>query len=50
MKVPLLTVGKDPHCALGLAPALANSGFDLELVGDSEMERFGGIRHPNIDF
>ncbi len=50
MKIALLTAGKDPHYALGFAPALANSGIQLEVVGDSEMERFPGIRHPNIRF
>ena len=50
MKVALLTAGKDPHYALGLAPALAKAGIELEVVGNSEMEKFPGIRHPNIQF
>jgi len=50
MKVALLTAGKDPHYALGLAPALAQAGAQLEVVGNSEMEKFPGIRHSNIQF
>jgi len=50
LKVALLTAGKDPHYALGLAPALADQGIEVEVVGDSEMASFPGIRHPNIRF
>src|SRR5262245_36602510 len=50
MKVALLTAGQDPHYALGLAPALAYTGIQLEMIGNSEMEAFEGLRHPNIRF
>jgi D-inositol-3-phosphate glycosyltransferase len=50
MKVALLTAGKDPHYALGLAPALAEAGVELEVVGNSHMEPFPGLQHPNIRF
>ena len=50
LKVALLTAGKDPHYALGLAPALADLGIEVEVVGNSEMEAFPGVRHPNIRF
>jgi D-inositol-3-phosphate glycosyltransferase len=50
VEVALLTAGKDPHYALGLAPALAEAGVQLELVGNSEMEKFPGVRHARIRF
>jgi glycosyltransferase involved in cell wall biosynthesis len=50
MEVALLTAGKDPHYALGLAPALADAGIELELVGNSDMEKFPGVRHSKITF
>jgi glycosyltransferase involved in cell wall biosynthesis len=50
MKVALLTAGKDPHYALGLAPALARGGVDLEVVGNTEMKAYPGLREPRIRF
>jgi|SRR5712671_2035484 len=50
MKVALLTAGKDPHYALGLAPALAEAGVELELVGNSQMQQFGNIKRSSIQF
>jgi D-inositol-3-phosphate glycosyltransferase len=50
MKIALLTAGWDPPYALGLAPALAAEGVEVEMVGDSEMAEFPGIRHQNIRF
>jgi len=46
----LLTAGRDPHYALGLAPALADAGIQLDVVGNSEMEAFPKLKHPNIRF
>src|SRR5262249_45486690 len=37
-----------PHYGLGLAPALADEGIELELVGSSEMDSFS--RHPGIRY
>jgi D-inositol-3-phosphate glycosyltransferase len=50
MKVALLTAGKDPHYALGLAPALAEIGIELEVVGNSEMETFPRLQSAAIRF
>jgi len=50
IRVALFTAGKDPHYALGLAPALAEAGVEVDLIGNSEMDSFLGIRHPNIRF
>lgn len=50
MKIALLTAGKDPHYALGLAPSLAQQGVELEVVGSSEMEGFPGLKQAGIQF
>jgi len=50
MKVALLTAGKDVHYALGLAPALAEAGVDLEVVGNTQMEQFAGLHRENVRF
>jgi len=50
MKVALLTAAMDPHYSLGLAPTLVEAAVDVELVGNSEMEEFHGIRHQNMKF
>jgi D-inositol-3-phosphate glycosyltransferase len=50
IRVALLTAGKDPQYALGLAPALSDTGIELEVVGNSEMERSPQIRRPMIRF
>src|SRR5262245_44304661 len=50
MKVALLTAGKDPHYDLGLAPALADVGIELEVVGNSEMETFPALQRSDIRF
>jgi glycosyltransferase involved in cell wall biosynthesis len=50
LRVALLTAGRDRHYALGLGPALANAGVELDFVGNSEMESFPGLQHPGIRF
>jgi glycosyltransferase involved in cell wall biosynthesis len=50
MRVALLTAGRDPHYALGLAPALADAGVDLDMIGNSEMAGFPGLGNPRIRF
>src|ERR1041385_1943980 len=50
IRVALLTAGQDRHYALGLAPALAQAGVEVELIGNSEMGGFPAIQHPNIRF
>ena len=47
MKVALLTAGRDPHYALGLAPALASSG--IELTRGPETCRWFSGRQPLDD-
>lgn len=49
-RVAVLTAGRDPHYALGLAPALADAGIDVEVVGNSEMQKFSRMQHPRIQF
>ena len=44
IRVALLTAGQDRHYALGLAPALAQAGVEVELIGNSEMGGFPAIQ------
>lgn len=46
--VALLTACKDPHYALGLAPALAAEGVRVEFFGDEPMARSGLLSDPSI--
>jgi glycosyltransferase involved in cell wall biosynthesis len=50
LAVALLTGGRDPQYALGLAPALADAEIEVEMVGGSEMAEYPRLRHPNINF
>jgi hypothetical protein len=38
-RVAILTGGRDPHYALGLASALAAQGIQIELVGGDEIAK-----------
>ena len=41
--VAILTGGRDPHYALGLASALAARGMQIDLVGEGEIAKIDSM-------
>src|SRR5947207_3642354 len=50
MTVAILTGGRDPHYALGLASALAAEGVQIDLVGGDHMAQTQFESHSCIKF
>src|SRR4051812_30771334 len=49
-RVAILTGGRDPHYALGLASALAAQGIQIELVGGDEIAKTEFKSHSSTRF
>jgi D-inositol-3-phosphate glycosyltransferase len=50
VRVALLTAGKDPHYALGLASGLAPLPIQIDFIGNDEMQDSPVLNSPNIAY